>query len=200
MKGIERESIHRGPEGGRNIERYEQELDRDFNNLQGKRVLEIGSGSELRFANGLKAKGIEVEVISLSPAFADVAERERALAHGAGTILAGEAEHLPLPDTSVDAVISLHVAEHLTEEKFLALIRETVRVMRVGASADIAPVYDMEFYPNHIIPDLQEQLGNAAKVTWRRPRSPFDSQRLPDDTGYKQETDVYILTIEKLIQ
>ncbi|MBV9159448.1 MAG: class I SAM-dependent methyltransferase [Candidatus Kaiserbacteria bacterium] len=192
-----RDSIHRGPEGGRYIDQYEAELDRDFKDFEGKRILEIGAGPELRFANNLVQQGIHAEVVSLSPAFANDADRSKALEHGTGLMLAGDAVTLPFPDNSFDDGVALHVTEHLTRGETLQMVHEAARVLRPGGAIDIAPFYDDEQYPNHVIPDIQSTMGTGVEVVWRRPRAPYKTKRLPDNTGYKQDVDVYILTIKK---
>lgn len=194
----ERFSIHQGPGGGRDLERYEAELDRDASAFEGKRVLEIGSGAELKFANGLKRRNINADVVSMSPAFAYERERAHALRHRTGSVIAGRAEELPFPNCSFDAVISVHVSEHLSSDQFVSSIVEVARVLRVGGFADIMPVYESSGHPNHIIENLGEQLGVDFKISWRKPRKPYRLVRFHDQTGHTEHVEVFILTLHKV--
>ena len=59
----------RQPSGGRGIATYEKQLMFDRKDLEGKKILDLGAGPEVKFAKELGESGINAEVISLSPDF-----------------------------------------------------------------------------------------------------------------------------------
>lgn len=95
----------------------------------GSRVLDAGCG-EGALSCLLAAKGCTVTGVDIS---APNIERAKALAREMGvedsvSFLQGDAEHLPVPDASFDAVVSSHVLEHLPD--FDQGLRELHRVSR----------------------------------------------------------------------
>jgi SAM-dependent methyltransferase len=111
----------------------------------GQVVLDLGSGAGLdvllsarRVAPGGHAYGLD-----MTDEMLELAERNRARAGiENATFLKGTIEHVPLPDQSVDVVISNCVI-NLAEDK-AAVIREAARVLRPGALFAVADVVKIE--------------------------------------------------------
>ena len=57
------------PKFGRGLESYEKQLMMNRSELEGKVILDLGSGPELKFATDLKIVGVSAHVISMSPDF-----------------------------------------------------------------------------------------------------------------------------------
>jgi len=113
----------------------------DRRELEGKTVLDLGAGPELRFANDVKAAGIEANVVSLSPDFSDENIARTARKFSEGSIVAGVGQALPFKDETFDEVFALHVAEHLlTNGIRKATICEIARVLRGGGTARIGTI------------------------------------------------------------
>jgi ubiquinone/menaquinone biosynthesis C-methylase UbiE len=92
-----------------------------FPDLRGRQVLEVGCGRGylLRI---LQEAGADAIGVDMNP---------QAIATGITTGMAvGDAEHLAYPDSSFDAVVSVHAIEHL--EDLGGALEEMVRVLRPG--------------------------------------------------------------------
>ncbi len=96
--------------------------------LRGKRVLDVASGSgygsELLKSNGA------ADVVGVDFAREAIAYGRERHASGRPDYVLGDAEQLPLADSSFDAVISFETIEHLDDP--FALLREVRRVLRPG--------------------------------------------------------------------
>src|SRR3989442_1085929 len=114
----------------------------------GERVLDLGSGAGLdvllsarRVAPGGHAYGLDMTDEMLAVARANQAKASV----GNATFLKGTIEEIPLPDASVDVVISNCVI-NLAEDKG-AVLREAYRVMRPGGLLAVADVVEVEALP-----------------------------------------------------
>jgi ubiquinone/menaquinone biosynthesis C-methylase UbiE len=194
------ESIQRGPEGGRDLRQYVLQLGIDEGDLVGKRLLDLGAGSELKFTKEMKHQHPEVTVVSFSPAFMEEGARKRAEAGVVENVVAGLADHLPFASEVFERVVSLHMVEHLdSQEEIVKALKEIIRVLAPHGRAYVGPFYDSPVYANQVVPteELQSTLGNSIKVSWIDPRPPHDWMNLHDGTGYKVETSVQTLVLEK---
>lgn len=133
------------PEGGRNLEQYAAHLMFNKQELEGKDVLDLGAGPELKFARDLKEAGINARVVSLSPDFS----KKKYAARASGkipdaSILAGIGQKLPFADTTFDRVFAFHVDEHLSSSRaFFSMIEEMARILRPGGEARFGPIVDI---------------------------------------------------------
>jgi len=112
----------------------------------GRRVLDIGCGSgavtRLLLRDGLDAFGIEPHADLLVAALADAARPAPA-----GRWIAACAEHLPLADGSVDAVLFCNSLHHIAPARQLAALAETARVLRPkGEVVVIEPVAEGDYF------------------------------------------------------
>ena len=110
------------PTTSRSLEQYFFDLNLTADMLEGKKVLDIGSGTG-RFAKELKEAGINAEVISLDPVFAAPEEKSRIQGDISGKLyrkliqetnipevkkktVAGVGEELPFRDNTFDLIIA----------------------------------------------------------------------------------------------
>lgn len=131
------------PEGGRGLSEYENILGFDRSELQGKIVLDLGAGPEVKFAKDLRESNINATVTEFSPDFFYKEFREMANQSFASVNkVAGLGQSLPFKDNSFDVVIALHVLDHLEilgKEVYLRFINEIGRVLTKGGKAYIGP-------------------------------------------------------------
>lgn len=130
------------PEGGRPVADYERLLGFDRSDLEGKKVLDLGAGPELKFAKELRDSGSTAKVVSLSPDFADRQHAARARkAHPEGVMVAGTGNNLPFADGSFDRIYALRVLDHvpLDDASFFGLLEEVGRVLADNGEARLGP-------------------------------------------------------------
>lgn len=126
----------------------------------GQAVLDIGSGAgfDSLLAAQMVGPNGRVVGVDLTP---EMREKARANAELMGLrnveFKDGLAERLPLPDTSVDVVISNGVI-NLCPDK-LAVYREVVRVLKPGGRAQIADVVVQKPLPEDAIADIDLWTG-----------------------------------------
>ncbi|WP_424814773.1 methyltransferase domain-containing protein [Roseococcus sp. YIM B11640] len=100
-------------------------LARDF--CSGLDVLDVASGEG--YGTALLA-GVARSVVGVEINADAVAHAQRSYASGNLRYLQGDATALPLPDASVDVVVSFETLEHLQDQE--AFVREVRRVLRPG--------------------------------------------------------------------
>jgi ubiquinone/menaquinone biosynthesis C-methylase UbiE len=108
-------------------------------------VLDLGGGRSCRYAKAVEPPG-RVKLIAV-----DISPEELALnTDVAETRVADVAEHLPMPDASVDLILSRALLEHVDGVR--AAIREMARVLRPGSVA------------LHLVPCRYSLFGTAARL------------------------------------
>ena len=126
----------------------------------GQVVLDLGSGAGLdvllsakRVGPGGHAYGVDMtdEMLALASANRDKAEIRNA------TFLKGAIENVPLPDASVDIVISNCVI-NLAEDKG-AVIKEAFRVLRPGGLFAVADMVELDPLDERLKKDLDSWAG-----------------------------------------
>jgi SAM-dependent methyltransferase len=106
----------------------------DYDRTQGLRVLDVGCGQGIDVIRYALA-GASVTGIDLVPRNADLARAHLAVAGLPSTVVVGDAERLPFPDTSFDRVSSNGVLHHIPDMP--AALREIRRVLAPGGEARI---------------------------------------------------------------
>lgn len=131
----------------RSLQEYQEYLNLPLESLQGKIVLDIGSGQKESFAKQAKKMGINV--VFMSPDLKDEEVRDR-LKGGffkklkwTGKSVAGIVQELPFGDSVFDAEVSLfafpfHLPKSETELK--RGFQEILRTLKPGGRAYIYPI------------------------------------------------------------
>lgn len=129
----------------------------------GETVLDLGSGAGLdvllsarRVAPGGHAYGVDMTDEMLEVARANQARSGLANA----TFLKGTIEELPLPDASVDVVISNCVINLAADKR--VVLREIARVLRPGGRLAVADMVAVEELPAEVKRSLDEWAGCVA--------------------------------------
>jgi len=148
-------SIEEGPEEGRSLEKYEEILGFKKEDLEGKVVLDLGSGPGARFAKDLERSGVRAEVVSLSPDYVD--ERHRKLLKitlserlkklvGLEEVnqkanIAATAENLPFKDESFDKILALFSVSSWSASRYKQWLPEIMRILKSGGDVRIGPFH-----------------------------------------------------------
>jgi SAM-dependent methyltransferase len=105
--------------------------------LRGRRrlVVDVGCGSGLLLET-LAGRGLEVVGVEPSAGMRVAAAQRRPWL----TILDGDLAAIPLPDASVDGVVTTYAISHLARDEKPAAFAELIRVVRVGGAVVIADV------------------------------------------------------------
>lgn len=172
------------PEKGRGLDDYEEQLGFSRKELEGKKVLDLGSGTDLMLEQGLKDAGIGAYVVNFSPDFSSQKHAQHARESSpAAPIVAGVGEALPFADRTFDVILCLHVLEHLpSRDEYVAFCREVIRVLTPGGRAYLGPVlphdariYDMAF------PERESTSVGAVQVHYEQ----RGEVNVYDDFGYR---------------
>jgi SAM-dependent methyltransferase len=154
------------PEGGRELDIYEQRLLFNRDELIGKTVLDLGAGPEAKLAAGLEEKG--AYVVSLSPDFMFRQHSHRVQdSFPEGRFAAGLAQALPFRTGTFDAVLALNVEEHLGEQAFTDAVTEMGRVLAPGGMARMGPIVDIPSEPRMAQTIRQQQKPHSVLATMR---------------------------------
>lgn len=130
------------------LEEYEHEFCFSREELKGKTILDLGSGTTDKFAREVKQAGIDAKVVSLSPdlhtSYGARSSREKVAPDWKIRGVAAIAQQLPFKDNSFDMILGAYsVTYYATTEKDVnAYVREIKRVLKKGGEARLVPVYD----------------------------------------------------------
>jgi len=134
----------------RGLSFYSKKLGIEPRELEGKKILDLGSGKTDKFARDLSKNGINCDVVSLNPDLIDEEKRKevRAFQHE-GKLVAGIGEELPFQNNSFDGIYALFSASSyskpsLKPENFSLWTQEALRVLKPGGEIRIAPVSQEE--------------------------------------------------------
>lgn len=118
-----------GKEGeARTLEKYESELGFNRTELEGKCVLDLGSGLSNKLDTDIQAVGIHATVISLSPDLKDSKYRE--VIDEKRLSVAGLGEQLPFRDECFDEILSMYSLAYYSEANYKIWIPECLRVLK----------------------------------------------------------------------
>jgi len=198
------------PEGGRGLEVYEKELMFDRSELKGKAILDLGAGPEIKLTKDLKDVGVDAQVVSLSPDYA-----EQKFASGAkvattdSTLVAGVGQELPFKNESFDNIFALHIGEHLTGRQFLEVVSEMARTLKVNGKAIIGPITDEKWdFNEHWKPyeaimenlELKQKLDELSVKVEKAmiPEEIIKPRRLRDSHGMKYYEPAFNIVLRKI--
>lgn len=154
--------------------KIEAMLDRELSSLpNGAKILDVGCGTGFNVGR-LRDRGFDA--MGVEPA---VGMRERALERNPGVILDGDAENLPFPDASFDAVLSIEVIRYLADP--VKSLREMRRVLKPGGTAFItaAPKLALNGYAliNVVTSRVQVPTFTKVKHTFMTEGEALDSMK-----------------------
>lgn len=138
-----------------------------LNVVPGSRLLDVACGlgylAEMAADRGLDAVGIDVSRVAL--------RRAKALAKKTDLLMAGDAERLPLLDSSFDYAVNLGSLEHFVDPG--AAVREMVRILKPGGRAALLlpnshHIRALYYVYRHgmILPDMQDYERFATRAEW----------------------------------
>ncbi len=105
-----------------------------FDQFRGKKVLDVGSGNGYILSRYAE-HGADVFGVDITPTGVDLCRKRFALSNLKGDFRVANAEELPFPDNTFDAVCSMGVLHHTeTPEK---AIQEIFRVMKPGGRLNL---------------------------------------------------------------
>lgn len=177
--------------------------------MRGKRVLDLGGGPEAKLARTLAAEGITSLVVSLSPDYIFPKYRIPLKASGAPIpkgrpaepFVAAKGHQLPFKDDSFDVVLGLHIAEHVTVDNGVRILREMNRVIGSGGWARLGPLiatFSGDIHATAKKDDMLQSELAAAGNTLTRTYVDHDvvpPTRLRHDAALTYHTDAYLLTV-----
>lgn len=161
-----KDSTQKGPEGGRGLEIYEKALGFKRKELEGKTVLDLGSGILEKFSRELAAEKIDANVVSLNPDYIaeEYRKRIKQLPDWQKMSVAGLGEELPFKNGSFDFVFALSSITDWAHDP-AKICAEIVRVLKDGGSAHIGPI---DLYPPTVEgdedPDVTGMILSALKA------------------------------------
>lgn len=148
--------VERGLLTERGFSEYQNKLGFDNDDLtKWQTIVDLGSGLQQEFAWGVEQLGLESKVISVDPRLLmteeeDLAgllpeEQERRRSGRRNPVkgtIGAFAQHLPLENESIDAVLALHSVPQYTPEadELFAALREIVRILKHGGEARLYPI------------------------------------------------------------
>jgi SAM-dependent methyltransferase len=153
--------------GGRDLSDYVQFLSFNPKELEGKVVLDLGSGALEKFSRNLRERGIEAEVYSLNPDY--FFQKYRSVIKNqedwSGNSVAGLAQALPFKNEKFDRIYGLMSVTYYEDpiEKMKsaqAWVSEVARILKPGGEARFAEILG---YKNEKTKEAYKQLIDYIK-------------------------------------
>ncbi len=145
---------HLGNRGDQSRQFMDPRVHRAFGDVQGKRILDIGSG-EGRFTRQLAERGADVIGLEPTPKL-----REQAEKIGGATYIEGQGEKLPFDDKTFDAVLFYLVLIDI--EPFEPALEEAFRVLKPGGRCIVVNSTSMNTASNR----LWERNNDGRRSAW----------------------------------
>ena len=178
----------------RNYFRYKRELGFHEEALQGKLILDLGSGPNEPIANSKRLKELGGNVVSLSPDYKLPEYRDGAVRHPTwnNISVAGIGQELPFADNTFDRVWALTSVTFYGDpqdvpdaEKYWG--PEVCRVLKPGGEARLAPVLLTDEISSKLYKNLVEslrKLGVMARIE-KIPNEDLPKEVQEPDTVYR---------------
>lgn len=185
------------PEGGRGLDNYEAVFGFKREELEGMRVADLGSGTQLRFDRGLRDAGVRAEVVNISPdfQFPEIAAKTKE-ANPAAELIAARGEQLPFPEGTFDRVFALHVLEHI-RTSFPDFVLEAARTLKEGGKASLGPTsLDNRGKLKHA--SYETLVGDDALMEKLREMSVSVSKRMLNETETIDDTEATAISGNRL--
>lgn len=161
--------------GGRDLEDYKKMLGFDERSLEGKTVLDLGSGSYEKLSRDLKKAGIKTNVVALNPDY--VLDKYRRIirnqSHWEKQSIAGVGQALPFKDETFDVILGLESITFYEDAlheagNARAWSREVARVLKEGGEARLGEILGLGGESKRRawgeIIEILEQLGLQAEI------------------------------------
>lgn len=164
------------PTSDRGLDKYLLDLNLTKEELVGKRILDLGSGTR-RFAKEVEDNGIVAEVFSVDPIFEDPSQKiEKGADELASQLaetnrlsvtkktVAALGENLPFKNDSFDLILAEYsLPVHATSEKQIdEFFHDSIRSLRVGGELRFCPPANLQSkeltaYIEHKLTELSQQ-------------------------------------------
>jgi len=139
-RSIELSKFYKGKERG--LEAYLHIFGLTREDLDGKKVLDLGAGPTMQFSQDIKEANLDTSVAELSPDFIFDDIRHKALeSNPSANAVVGLGQELPFASESFDSVFIVHVLDHVSYEIMTRLLSEALRVTKKGGRVYCGPVY-----------------------------------------------------------
>jgi len=170
----------------RDLETYEDHLGFKRKDLEGKRVLELGSGEREIFSKELKESVKDVDIVLLNPDYLNKEYREN-ISKQSNIRIAAIGQSLPFKDEAFDIILGLYSltvfsAPYQNKEGASAWAKEILRVLKSGGKAILGPagggkdnedaVESTKKEYEYIIKQLKEEKANVIIESYQ----PFSSK------------------------
>jgi ubiquinone/menaquinone biosynthesis C-methylase UbiE len=144
--GFPRETITESASDG-GLGSYEHDLGFNRHDLEGKKVMDLGTGQSDRLARDLKDAEINAVVIGVSPDLQRDSNRRLVNYYAPGwqrKAVAAIAQQLPFTDESFDVVLAAYSVINYASNSprdVEAWVSEVARVLKLGGEARLGPTY-----------------------------------------------------------
>ena len=151
---------------------YQGELGIDVKEMEGKLVLDIGSGKNEKFSK--EAAPIGIKVVSMSPhlKLKDAALTEEFLKDWQKRSLAGRAQEMPFKDSTFDYEVALFSVPYYLpydQEEYKVFFKEVIRTLKPGGSAYLSPIFKNKTVGEGFVPleFISSVLSQFPEITYK---------------------------------